>query len=128
MAPVMKWTRTGANSGRWCGTGGRARATERVTYGHLTCVPFGPSGKDPPANTGDAALILGREDPLKEEMAIHTGILAWKVPWTEEPGGLQSTGSHRVGQAERLQFRAVQFLARCWQARGSWHKHEESRP
>ena len=40
---------------------------------------------------------LGREDPLEKEMAPHSSILAWKTPWTEEPGGLQSTGSHRVG-------------------------------
>ena len=36
-----------------------------------------------------------REDPLAEEMAIHSSILAWEIPWTEEPGGLQSTGSQR---------------------------------
>ena len=41
---------------------------------------------------------LGREDPLEEGMAAHSGILAWWIPWTEEPGGLQSTGSQRVGQ------------------------------
>ena len=39
----------------------------------------------------------GQEDPLEEEMATHPGILAWRIPWTEEPGGLQSTGSQRVG-------------------------------
>ena len=42
--------------------------------------------------------FLGWEDPLEEEMATQSGILAWKIPWSEEPGGLQSTGSHRVGQ------------------------------
>ena len=36
---------------------------------------------------------LGQEDPLEKGMATHTTILAWKIPWTEEPGGLQSTGS-----------------------------------
>ena len=36
---------------------------------------------------------LGQEDPLEKEMAIHSNILAWKIPWTEEPGGLQSMGS-----------------------------------
>ena len=36
---------------------------------------------------------LGREDPLEKEMATHSSILAWRIPWTEEPGGLQSTGS-----------------------------------
>ena len=44
------------------------------------------------------ARSLSREDPLEEEMAAHSGILAWKIPWTEEPGGLQSTGSQRVRQ------------------------------
>ena len=40
---------------------------------------------------------LGWEDPLEKEMATHSNTLAWKIPWTEEPGGLQSTGSQRVG-------------------------------
>ena len=39
---------------------------------------------------------LGREDPLEKEMATHSSILAWRIPWMEEPGGLQSTGSQRV--------------------------------
>ena len=41
--------------------------------------------------------FLGREDPLEKEMATHSSILARRIPWTEEPGGLQSTGSQRVG-------------------------------
>ncbi|CAI9158143.1 unnamed protein product [Rangifer tarandus platyrhynchus] len=40
---------------------------------------------------------LGQEDPLEKEMAAHSSTLAWRIPWTEEPGGLQSTGSQRVG-------------------------------
>ena len=40
---------------------------------------------------------LGREDPLEKEMATHSNIHAWKIPWTKEPGGLQSLGSQRVG-------------------------------
>ena len=40
---------------------------------------------------------LDREDPLEEEMATHSSILAWKIPWTEEPGGLQFMGLQRVG-------------------------------
>ena len=39
---------------------------------------------------------LGQEDPLEEEMATHSSILLWKIPWAEEPGGLQSVGSQRV--------------------------------
>ena len=56
--------------------------------------PGGSLVKNPPANVGD----MGWEDPLEKEMATHSSILAWRIPWTEEPGGLQSMGSHRVGQ------------------------------
>ena len=52
-----------------------------------------PVGKKSTCNAGDLGLILGREDPLEKEMAIHSSILAWEIPWTEEPGGLQSTRS-----------------------------------
>ena len=41
---------------------------------------------------------LGWEDPLEKEMAIHSSTIAWKIPWTEEPGKLQSMGSQRVGR------------------------------
>ena len=40
---------------------------------------------------------LGQKDPLEKEMATHSSVLAWKIPWTEESGGLQSMGSQRVG-------------------------------
>ena len=40
---------------------------------------------------------LGGEDPLEEEMPAYSGILAWRIPWTEEPGGLESMGLQRVG-------------------------------
>ena len=40
---------------------------------------------------------LGGEDPLEKEMATHPSVLAWEIPWTEEPGGLQSMGSQRAG-------------------------------
>ena len=40
---------------------------------------------------------LGGKDPLEEDIAIHSSILAWRIPWAEEPGGLQSMGSQRVG-------------------------------
>ena len=40
---------------------------------------------------------LGREDPLEKEMAAHSSVLAWKIPWMEEPGGLQSMGLQRHG-------------------------------
>ena len=43
---------------------------------------------------------LDREDPLEQEMATHSSILAWEIPWTEEPGGLQSMGLKRVGHKQ----------------------------
>ena len=52
-----------------------------------------PVRKHPPANEGDAGSIPGLEDALEEEMATHSSILAWRIPWTAEPGGPQSTGS-----------------------------------
>ena len=42
---------------------------------------------------------LGQEDPLKKEIATHSSILVWRIPWTEEPGGLQPMGSRTVGHA-----------------------------
>ena len=50
-----------------------------------------------PAMQETQAWSLGWEDPLEKETATHSSILAWRIPWTEEPGGLQSTGSQRVG-------------------------------
>ena len=57
--------------------------------------------KNAPANAGDLrdmGSILAQEDPLEEETATRSSILAWRIPWTEEPGGLQSIGPQRVGQ------------------------------
>ena len=56
--------------------------------------------KNPPANEGDirdGVPSLDHVDPLAEGMATHSSILAWRIPWTEEPGRLQSMRSHRVG-------------------------------
>ena len=73
---------------------------------HLNPLHFTPGSqvaleiKNPPANERDerdVGLIPGREGPLEEGMATHFSILAWRIPWTEEPGGLQSMGSQRVG-------------------------------
>ena len=52
--------------------------------------------KNPPEIQEMRAQFLGREDPLEEEMAAQSSILAWRIPWTEGPGGLQSMGSQRV--------------------------------
>ena len=52
--------------------------------------------KNPPAMQETQVQSLGQEDPLEKGMATHSSILAWTIPWTEEPGGLQSMGSQRV--------------------------------
>ena len=57
----------------------------------------GSEGKESAYNEGDPGLIMGREDPLEKEMATHSSILVWRIPRTEEPGGLQSIESQRVG-------------------------------
>ena len=59
--------------------------------------PDGSVLKNPTASAGDMVQSLGQEDPLKEVMATHSSILARRIPWAEEPGGLQSMGSQRVG-------------------------------
>ena len=53
--------------------------------------------KNLPAMQETQVRSLGWEDPLEKGMATHSSILAWRIPWTEEPGGLQSMGSQRVG-------------------------------
>ena len=56
--------------------------------------------KNLPTNAGDirdVGLIPGQEDPLEEGMRTHSSVLIWRIPWTEEPGRIQSTGSQRVG-------------------------------
>ena len=60
--------------------------------------PDGSMVKNPPANAWDAGLIVEVwEGPLEEEMTTHSSVLAWEIPWTEEPGGLESMLSRRVG-------------------------------
>ena len=58
--------------------------------------PSGSRVKGPSAMQEIQVYFQGREDPLEEGMATHYSILAWRVPWTEEPGGLQSMGLQRV--------------------------------
>jgi len=53
--------------------------------------------KNPPAMLEIWLQSLDQEDPLEKDMATYPSILAWRIPWTEEPGGLQSTGAQRVG-------------------------------
>ena len=59
--------------------------------------------KNPPANSGDLNLFPGSGRSVEKGMATHSGMLAWRIPWTEEPSGLQSIGSQKVGHnSERL--------------------------
>ena len=64
---------------------------------------------------------LGWEDPLEEEIAIHSSILAWRIPWTEELGGLQSTGRKESGTTERLHVLSF-FLSQIWQTSSKYEK------
>ena len=62
--------------------------------------PGGSVVENLPANSGDigdVVLSLDKEDPLEEEMTTHSSILAWRIPWIEEPGRTQSVGSQRIG-------------------------------
>ena len=71
---------------------------------HVSGFPGDTVGKESASHSGDsrdAGLILGWEDPLEQEMATHSGILAWEIPWIEEPGWLQSMGSQSQGMTER---------------------------
>ena len=65
----------------------------------MTCFSGSSDGKDSAHNPTQSSLgwILGWEDPLEKRMTTHSGILAWRIPWAEEPGGLQSMGLQKVG-------------------------------
>ena len=65
--------------------------------------------KNPPAgDAGELGSIPGSGDPLEEDMATHSSILAWKMSWTEKPGGLQSIGSQRVGHDQATEHEHTQ--------------------
>ena len=59
--------------------------------------PGGSDSKESAYNAGDPSSIPSQEDPLDKGMATHSSILAWRIPWTEEPDELQSMGSQRFG-------------------------------
>ena len=60
-------------------------------------IPGGPVVKNPLTSAGDPDSVPGLENLLEEDMTTHSSILAWEIPWTEEPGRLQSIGSQRAG-------------------------------
>ena len=70
-------------------------AKSRTRLSDFMGFPDSPVGKESAYNVW--VLSLGQEDPLVKAMATHSSILAWIIPWTEKPGGLQSVGSQRVG-------------------------------
>ena len=63
----------------------------------LLRLPQHSDGKESACNEGDLGSVPAGEDPLEKGMASHSNILAWRIPWTEESGGLQFMGSQRVG-------------------------------
>ena len=113
MASLTQWTRVWASSGRWWRIGRpgvlQSMGLQRVqhdwvseqqqsslTSEHLT-LPWWLSGKRVRLPMQEPWVwSLGQEDPLEKEMATHSNILAWEIPWTEEPGGLQSVGSQGI--------------------------------
>ena len=89
--------------------------------------PGGSESKVSAYNAGDQVWIPGREDPLEKEMATHSSILAWEVPWTENSGRLQSMGLQRVGHGWATLLSLIFFLSQlqslfpCAQARHLAH-------
>ena len=73
-------------------------------------LPWWFNGKEPTGNAGDQVRSPSWEDPQEKEMATYSSILTWRTPWTEEPGGLQSMGSQKVGHD----------LGWAWWTDGSW--------
>ena len=72
--------------------------TEKLAHTHNNKAPLvAQMVNNLPALRETQVQSLGQEDPLEEKMATHSSILAWRIPWTEGPGGLQSMGSQRVG-------------------------------
>ena len=69
--------------------------THHPRFSGWASVPGSSDDKEYACNAVDPGSILGREDPLKKGMASHSIILAWRIPWTEEPSGLQSMGSQK---------------------------------
>ena len=74
-----------------------AEAIELFLQLHLKGLPWCPDGKESACNAGGLSSILDWEDPLEMGMTTHSRILAWRIPWTEEPSVPKSMGSQRVG-------------------------------
>ena len=72
---------------------------------NLWSFPDGSVGRESICNSRDPGLIPSQEDPLEKEMTTHSSFLAWKIPWTEEPGALQSIVSQESDMTEHLNCR-----------------------
>ena len=81
--------------------------------------------KNPPAMQETPVLFLGWEDPLEKGYATHSSILAWRIPWTEEPGRLQSQGHKESDTTEWLSLSLTIFsqILVSWELLKSWGKH-----
>ena len=82
--------------------------------------PGGSEVKASACNVGDLGSSLGQKDPLEKEMATHSSILAWTIPWTEEPGGLQSKGRNESDTTKRLHFHLMSSSCSTFSLSGSW--------
>ena len=79
--------------------------------------------RNPPASAGDLVQSLGWEAPLENGMAAHSSVLAWRIPWMEEPGRLQSMGLQRVGHSlttEQSSLVAQRLLKRLPGMKETW--------
>ena len=80
--------------------------------------PDGSVVKNLPANAGDSVQSLDQEDPLEKEMATHSCILAWRIPWTEEPCEIQSMGSQEMRYdlvTKQQQYPVLPILSQMYQ-------------
>ena len=97
LPPLRNAENNGGRPVKW--SKGLMRSFKKV-YQHPGASPEGSAVKNPPATQETPEMrvrSLGWEDPLEEGMATQSSILAWRIPWTEEPGGLQSMGLQRAG-------------------------------
>ena len=96
------------------------RSTLLVTFKYTAQgSPGGSTVKSPPAKARDSGSVPGQEDSLEKEMATHSSILAWEIPWTEESRGLQSKQSQRVrnslaSKQQQLTIVAMLYILSPW--------------
>ena len=123
----LEWPSLGKD---WAGRPGQAQwsvtAIEAPLHPHLCFLGFpgGSDGKESAFSTGESP--LGWEDPLEKWMATHSSVLAWRIPWTKEPGGLQPMGSQRVRQnwvAEQHRILWLRWAERSQTQKFNWVIH-----